>query len=229
MRNLVSAMVFASALVAPGMSFAAKAADPAPTVKNAEAIQTALEGVVSVQGADRSAAVLTNYYLTGADSSKRFRKKVNTGVWLFNTYTLAALGLGFHPDNAYISALGANAITGYGGVRDPGGEDAWIKAVERTNCVTSNLAAAAQAEAYDNASIGLALADTLRAVRSAYLSIYLLYRRDTAQVALKPADLPQVQKMSLTLKTANSGEETALLAALATSKTAIIACGTPSK
>ncbi|MBG7614646.1 hypothetical protein IWC96_05040 [Brevundimonas sp. BAL450] len=187
-----------------------------------------------VTSADEAASVgqeLTRHYLEGADRSRRSRRNTNMALLVINTYTLGALGLDAHPDNALVSSLLGNFVSGADRVSNSGGEQAWLDALLKTNCITQHLAPAYRLEAYDRDSwvndreLVAAHDGLMRASATGFLAAYLRYRAASGQQTLTVQEATATEAPFV-----GSGgdfpaaQRDTMLAALAGSTTGVNAC-----
>lgn len=208
---------------------------PKSSQQNAEDVTQLYQTLTRrVTNADEAASVgqeLTRHYLEGADRSRRYRRNTNMALLVINTYTLGALGLDAHPDNALVSSLLGNFVSSADRVNNSGGEQAWLDALLKTNCITQHLAPAYRLEAYDRGSWEgdrelLAAHDGLmRASATGFLAAYLRYRAASGQQTLTVEEATGAPA-PFTGSGGNfpSEQRDAMLAALAAATTGVNAC-----
>ena len=230
MKHLIVAL---AALASIGMSGCVTTSKSSQ--QNAEEVTQLYETLTHrVTSADEAAAVgqeLTRHYLEGADRARNYRRKTNLVLLTLNTYTLGALGLDAHPDNALVSSLMGNFVSRLDGVNNAGGEQAWLDALLKTNCITQHLAPAYRLESYARSSWEkdtelLAAHDGLmRATANGFLAAYLRYRSASGQQTLSVESAEQGGSESLFGGGVFPDDQRAtMLTALAASTTGVNAC-----
>lgn len=136
---------------------------------------------------------------TGADAARSQRRAPILAV--LNTYTIGALGLDAHPDNAIVSCLAGNLVSRLDGVDNAGGERAWLDALLQTNCISQQLEPAYRLEAYDQSSwqtildLSAAYSRMMRTAASGYVAAYLSYRMASDQSVLKVEEPPETMNL----------------------------------
>lgn len=193
--------------------------------------QTLSRRVTSPEEASAVAQELTRHYLEGADRARTYRRNTNLVLLALNTYTLGALGLDAHPDNALVSALAGNFVSGLDRVNNAGGEQAWLDALLKTNCIVQHLSPAYRLQSYDRSSwegdpelIG-AYDGLMRATANGFMAAYLRYRAASGQQTLAV----QSGEQSGTATFVDGGnfpenQKAAMLTALAAATTGVNAC-----
>lgn len=185
--------------------------------------------VVDADGASTMGRELVRHYLAGADAARSQRQNTNLILAVLNTYTLGALGLDAHPDNALVSSLAGNLVSRVDGVNNAGGERAWLDALLQTNCISQQLEPAYRLEAYDRASWGTipdlsaAYSGMMRTAANGYVAAYLSYRVASDQAVLK-VDEPPPKTDKLKGPSFPAEQKDVMLAALNGSTAAMRAC-----
>ncbi|WP_332773295.1 hypothetical protein [Phenylobacterium sp.] len=130
---------------------------------------------------------LIDFYARGESDARRWRRNINLGVLTATVYTTGAAGLRAHPDNIFISSLIGSSLPSLDAVTNPGGPEAWSRALGSTLCYTQAAASALAPEIQASVSqleaqeeLGGLTADEAKALgayRGSYMSITTGYQK----------------------------------------------------